>query len=48
MEKQRKPKYLLVIDYPQRKEFVPFYSFWALCLRIRDLRAQGIECHIAK
>ena len=41
-------RYLLVIDLPQRQEFIPFRSFWAMCLRMRDLKAQGYACHIAK
>ena len=42
------PKYVLVIELPQRKEFIQFRSFWAMCLKMRDLQAQGYECHIAK
>ena len=41
-------KYLLVIDHPQRKEYIPFRSFWAMCLRMRDLKAHGVMCHIAR
>lgn len=41
-------KYLLVIEYPQRKEYIPFHSFWAMCLRMRDLKAQGVICYIAR
>ena len=42
------PKYLLVLELPQRNEYIPFNSLWAMCLRMRDLKAQGYKCHIAR